>query len=296
MADKSKVRETAEVVKGIVEAVPLYQDLAQPMAQEFSQSLVIIAKTVRIALAPLSGFIWGYERISDYLDSRLTEKLRHVPPERIVTPEPEVAVPAIEALRYSRLREQYANLLATAMDANSAHEAHPAFVEILKQLTPDEARLLQLVSKRPREFYRYAKSIADGASVDISASQQTFPLISGYVGHEDAINLYERFTHFSFLGEEANCIYPNDVPTYVVNLCRLGLTEIIPVEGNQSLYKPLEDEYRRLTVESWAVGDENIEFFAQREAIGLTLLGVQFCAACIADLETAEQVIGPERG
>jgi hypothetical protein len=36
----------------------------------------------------------------------------------------------------------YVNLLATAMDRQTAEKAHPAFVEIIRQLTPDEARLM----------------------------------------------------------------------------------------------------------------------------------------------------------
>jgi hypothetical protein len=41
----------------------------------------------------------------------------------------------------------YANLLATAMNTETASKAHPAFVSIIGQLTPDEARILPLVFK-----------------------------------------------------------------------------------------------------------------------------------------------------
>ena len=38
MSDESKILDTAEVVKGIVEAVPVYQDLIQPATKEVGNS------------------------------------------------------------------------------------------------------------------------------------------------------------------------------------------------------------------------------------------------------------------
>jgi hypothetical protein len=40
------------------------------------------------------------------------------------------------------LKDLYLNLLATASDDRRADQAHPAFAEIIKQLTPDETKLL----------------------------------------------------------------------------------------------------------------------------------------------------------
>jgi hypothetical protein len=40
------------------------------------------------------------------------------------------------------LKELYLNLLATASDDRRTHQAHPAFAEIIKQLAPDETKLL----------------------------------------------------------------------------------------------------------------------------------------------------------
>jgi len=67
------------------------------------------------------------------------------PPDQIVVPKPNVAGPALEALRYTwheeTLSDLYANLLAaSSMDKSTADGAHPAFVEIIRQLTPDEAK------------------------------------------------------------------------------------------------------------------------------------------------------------
>ena len=196
MSDDNKIRDTVEAVKGVVEAVPVYQDLVQPTAQELGKSLAIVAKTVRVALAPLSAFVWGYEKISGYLDEKIPQLLKGVPHERIITPEANVAVPAIEALRYSPLREQYANLLATAMDSQTAQEAHPAFVEILKQLTPDEARILNRMFSLDQEAFCF------------------------YVESKEEKILDDVW----LIGHDAGCENTNLVPIYIGNLNRLGIT------------------------------------------------------------------------
>jgi hypothetical protein len=41
------------------------------------------------------------------------------------------------------LREMYAKLLATSMDSATSDTAHPSFVTLIQQLTPDEARILR---------------------------------------------------------------------------------------------------------------------------------------------------------
>ena len=45
------------------------------------------------------------------------------------------------------LREMYANLLTAAMHGPTAGKAHPAFVQIIQQLGPGEARILQEIAK-----------------------------------------------------------------------------------------------------------------------------------------------------
>jgi hypothetical protein len=111
MGDENKIRDAADAVKGVLETVPVYQDVAQPAAKEIGTALQTVAKAIHVALAPISALVWGYEKIAEYLDKTLTEKLKGVPAERIVTPSPAVAGPTVEALRFTAyepsLRELY---------------------------------------------------------------------------------------------------------------------------------------------------------------------------------------------
>jgi hypothetical protein len=44
----------------------------------------------------------------------------------------------------------FANLLAADMNADTKKDAHPAFVELVKEMTPADARVLKLVQQSPR--------------------------------------------------------------------------------------------------------------------------------------------------
>lgn len=148
----SNMKDIIDATTGLVKAVPIYEDLVQPAAKEMGQALGTLAKTVNLALSPISGMIWGYESIKNFVSSNVSGKLQNVPPKNIQTPNPSVAGPALEALKYSgheeTLREMYANLLASALDIHTKNDAHPAFVEIIKQLTPEEALLLMFLSEQ----------------------------------------------------------------------------------------------------------------------------------------------------
>lgn len=78
----------------------------------------------------------------------LAEKLEHVDPEKIVPPDPHIAVPVIQAIAYSmdstELRNMYANLLAKAMNSDLKDAVRAAFVEVIKQMEPIDAINLSL--------------------------------------------------------------------------------------------------------------------------------------------------------
>ena len=55
----------------------------------------------------------------------------------------------MQAISYSmnseELREMYSNLLAKSMNSDAKTLVHPSFVEIIKQLSPFDARFLKLL-------------------------------------------------------------------------------------------------------------------------------------------------------
>lgn len=75
-----------------------------------------------------------------------------------------VAVPIVEAMRYTshkeELREMFTNLLGAAMNADSI-DAHPAFVDIIKQLSPDEGKIIKYLYKDDKQPMMKLRIILD---------------------------------------------------------------------------------------------------------------------------------------
>lgn len=268
MSEENKIRDVVDAVTGVAKAVPIYQDVVQPAAQEVGKALQTVAKTIHVVLAPVSALVWGYDQVKEFVSTKVAERLKNVPPENLVTPKPNVAGPALEALRYtgheSSLSDLYANLLAAAMDKSTAQGAHPAFVEIIKQLTPDEAKLVALF-----------------------VNDTTLPLINlrwefksnsdGKTGGKDVL------VHFSHLGFIAGCEFPHMAPTYLDNLCRLGLAEI-PTFWEytaKGVYDALENDPLVKAAKASIEGNAEIQPIIEKKGLRVTELGKQFTRVCV---------------
>lgn len=267
---ESNVEATINAVTGLVAAIPIYEDAIRPAAKEIGKALGTIAKTVNIALAPVKGLVWSYEKIEEFVTIKVSEKLRNTPESEIVTPKPNVAVPALESLRYTgheeSLRELYANLLASSMDLMTSASAHPAFVEILKQITPDEAKLLKLFSIN-RAF----------PLLDVRSERQTPPL-----GGRDIL------TSVSTLGEEAGCENAHLTPSYLGNLARLGLIEVPTFfkYTAPNVYDHLENHPSVLAMKSQIDALPDQKCVLEQKGAKVTQLGRQFISICVLDHAT----------
>lgn len=265
--EESKLEKSVKLATEISKAVPIYQDAVQPSAQEIGKSLAVVTKTVNVALAPIKALVWGYEQIEEFIITRVSEKLKNTPEENITTPPPEVAGPAVEALRFAghneNLRELYANLLATSMDKVTSYKAHPGFVELLKNLSSDEAILLQAF-----------------------ISQKMYPLIDIRGKSKDSKLGYAILrSNYSHLHKKVNLASSDLLPTYLDNLCRLGILEIPPLVNMTApdTYEPLEndselDQVRHLITN---VMDRTVEY--GRKTIGLTAYGSQFVDSVVKE-------------
>lgn len=104
---------------------------------------------------PLEKWILNREYTLKETEKILESKLDGIDPSQIEEPEAYVAVPAINAISYSYqsdvLLNMYANLLASSMLKDRKWKVHPSYVEIIKQLLPDEAKLLMHIANNTGE-------------------------------------------------------------------------------------------------------------------------------------------------
>lgn len=255
----NEIKKTAEALSKVGETFPVYQDLLQPAVQEFGKGLHTLSKTVHIALAPVSAMVWGYEKIADYLQMTLEEKLKDVSLDDIIEPDISIAGPVIENMRFTgdkeELREMFANLLATSMNKEEAFNAHPAYVEIIRQLSSDEAKIL-----------KYLKT-------------KYFPIVHvlSYKNNSHSVVL-ENFTDISY---KAGCDLPGKLYSYLDNLSRLGLIKLHEngVLTDKSSYPALENHptTQHAVLLANSLGKSKIT----RSHGNTTMFGRQFYNACI---------------
>lgn len=236
MGEENKIRDAVDAASGLVKAVPVYEDVVQPAAKEIGAGLQTVAKTVHIALAPVSALVWGFDQIKEFVGTSVAKRLEKIPQEKIITPPAQIAGPALEALKYTgheeTLREMYGKLLATAMDSDQTATAHPAFVEVIRQLNPDEARLCKLFK-----------------------TGNGLPTIDLKAVIDDKGTYKHILAHYSRIGYDAGCVRPQLIQQYLDNLARLGIVEL-PAAG--LVYLSDKNEYQTIEKDPFVLGGKEI--------------------------------------
>ncbi|WP_142413085.1 DUF4393 domain-containing protein [Hathewaya massiliensis] len=196
----NSVDKFAEATEKVLEVAPkLYDDVIQPSAQESGKLLGRIPRVINAVLAPLDIWILNKEYNIEETKKLLAKKLENVSTEKIVPPEPYVAVPALQAISYSmnniELRNMYANLLANSMNVDEKDNVHPSFVEIIKQLSPFDANLLKLFSimgQSTKPSYPIIKLRSQISKEDSSGIDRVYHILSPSFGI--SINNYIQYS------------------------------------------------------------------------------------------------------
>ena len=157
------------------------------------------------------------------------------------------------------LRNMYANLLASSMNKTVKNHVHPSFVEIIKQLSPDEAKILQRI-------YR----------------DKVLPTVSVVWSQSPGIGIVFKLKNFSNVGEDVNCDYPFNIQQYFDNLIRLGLCESPPSYSltDKTRYNDLKSHYL-VQSELRIPEDFNYQSSIHESLIRLTSFGKVFCEICL---------------
>lgn len=237
----------------------IYNDLVHPALSTVGQGLQGVTK---LALAPISALVWGYDKIADYLDVAIPEyfEKRKIAKEKIVSPDPAIAVPTIEAMRYTshkeELREMFTNLLGASMNADSIDE-HPAFVYIIKQLSSDECKIIKYLYHDHKQ-----------------------PMIKIRRNFGESVGESDLTPYFSDIGYITNCRYPQKFPEYLDNLHRLGMVEVYfdRFLTNEKYYEKLK-RHPQFPLVGKGANDNIVE---KKSIYELSKFGEKFCKVCLS--------------
>lgn len=143
-------QKTAGIVSELIKTAGNTPE-AKEAAKNLGESAVILSKTIKNCLLPLAAVNYAFDKARVYFtenfDKEIHEKTSSIPAENLIEPKGSIAGPTLQGIAFSHeepnIKEMYLNLLKTSMDNRTSHAAHPAFVEIIKQLTSEEAVLLR---------------------------------------------------------------------------------------------------------------------------------------------------------
>lgn len=200
-----------EIVKGMLDVpgllLEIYGDLAKPGVRQVGKALESILGLGNTILWPIT---WANERSRISLERNLElyrQRLSTISEDQVIAVAPEIGVPVAEKLAYvadTKLSELYVTLLAKASSAETVSKAHPSFVNIINNLSPDEAYLLELFASASANLpFVTAKHVDPGTGIfDIAGDLLIATAIT------DGLS------------------FPYNVPAYLSNLEGLGLAQI----------------------------------------------------------------------
>ncbi len=197
------------------------------------------------------------------LNQLVIEKLSNIPEENIVPPNARIAVPTLQNASITEdpdVRELYANLLANSMNRIVKNGIHPSYVDIINQLTPDEAKILN---------YLYKNKLVP--TIGLKVNKTT----GGYL---------EVLHSFTNIAELCGCEDTNNYERHITNLTRLGLVKIPDGESltDKSKYEALKNHPYITGQKRHLETLDQVSTVEYTEGhIELTVFGINFCSCCL---------------
>ena len=104
MSEEIPAVEQLAIVKAFLES-DAYKDALQPSAKSFGEKIlpageniadvvVTVSRAFKLCFEPLKGLVWGSERVIDLIKETVEDRFKYKP-EKMVTPDPQIAVPVL---------------------------------------------------------------------------------------------------------------------------------------------------------------------------------------------------------
>ena len=237
--------------------------LLDPPAEELGQ---MFGDIIKITRSPISF-------VRHKVDKFLEEVMNKVPEENRVQPPLALVGPVAEGVRYqdpdSPLYSMFAELLARACDIERLDEAHPAYIDMIKQMTADEAYIIKTLSDENKVIYcsQYVNPEHDDSIDEIEiyeppkGRKPIIPL------KRSSLNYSNRYKWIGLEGLKSL----SHTNLYYEHLKQLGLV-------NQFIGSDSEEIWVLKDVEPTT---ESIRIIENKYTLSLTIIGNSFAKACI---------------
>lgn len=187
----------------------------------------------------------------------LHKEIEAIPEENLQEPKISIVGPALEASRFyieeKELREMFVKVVSASFDKSKANQIHHSFVDIIKQLTPDEAKILPLFNK-DKAFPIIRYEVQNG----IDATDLNFLIFKGLL--EDIVT-----------GDE-----------YAIEISNLERLNILKPNTEYQLHNnPIYSFYEQTTLHNQLKSDFDSKLRTVKGLLELTPYGERFIEVCI---------------
>lgn len=196
----------------------------------------------------------------DLLDFKkvLDDEINSIPLNKLLDPPLEIVGPSFEALKFflreKKLRSYFAKLIAKSMNEDMAPYVHASFVEIIRQMSPLDAKIIEYFIHR-----------------------ETYPIAQYQKPREDGYDVVHPLVFLHDICTEENV---KQVAISISNLCRLGLLECTFLESVSN--KREYDRYYLAESLRFSKDDPEEALEVDEGVVGVTSYGAAFIFACVA--------------
>jgi hypothetical protein len=233
-----------------------YDDAVSPIMKELGDWGINIVKATRLALFPIELMAAGHNKLMNLVNISRS-KVKY---ENMIEPQLSIAGPIIEGIKYqeedSILYDMFAELLAASIDKTRIGNVHPAFPNLIKQLSPDEALIL---------FYLKQQSYRAESTMDYDRPKN-------------------RFFNRKLISEDLpvdKLMFPENINIYMQHLNSLDLAQDLKID-EKPIFSMTEMENAVLATGAFSVEPQKLQIGIRIwSEKSLTEFGQLFAKACI---------------
>lgn len=273
MENENIVKETAlSVAKETAKDV--YADTVQLTAKNVGGFFGTLSGFFNhVVMYPLKKLNIRYEQKAIAFEKEMEDKYNSIPEKERVEPQLHIVGPTMESLKYNimddDLAELFSNLLVSDMDIRTQNLCTPAFVKVVEQLSPADARVFKTI------FNECAKAeIIPICKVDLCKID------------DEKRKIRKEYLPLYLVGIEVDKLNPNDVSKSLQNLERLGLLTIdfLKWRSDDEVYNKLIDNSYIESLKAWAnqiAGESHIAKVGSKGLLEVNDFARDFAKVCL---------------
>lgn len=258
MENENIVKETAlSVAKETAKEV--YEDTVQPTAKNVGGFFGTLSGFFNhVVMYPLKKLNIRYEQKAIAFEKEMEKKYCSIPEEDRVEPQLHIVGPTMESLKYNimddDLAELFSNLLVSDMDIRTQNLCTPAFVKVVEQLSPADARVFKTIFNECTKAETIPICKMDLCKID-----------------DEKRKIRKEYLPLYLVGVEVDKLNPNDVSKSLQNLERLGLLTIdfLKWRSDDEVYNKLIDNSYIESLKAWVNQITGESYIAKVDSKGL---------------------------